>query len=48
VGRSVSGLLAGICLVDLLAVAGGTPVTGALFVFFFVAALLMQKTVPAT
>ncbi len=48
VGRTVSGLLAGICLVDLLAVAGGTPLTGMAFVLFFVAALLSQKLIPAT
>jgi 4-hydroxybenzoate polyprenyltransferase len=48
VGRTVSGLLAGICLVDLLAVAGGTPATGSAFVLFFCAALLLQRFVPAT
>jgi UbiA prenyltransferase family len=48
VGRTVSGLIAGICLVDLLAVAGGTPLTGLIFVLLFVAALLFQRFFPAT
>lgn len=46
-GRTVSGLLAGICLVDLLAVAPdprGMAVYGALFLF----SLLAQRFVPAT
>jgi 4-hydroxybenzoate polyprenyltransferase len=47
VGRAVSGLLAGIVLVDLLAVAGGTPFVGFLFLVFFGAALLLQRVVPA-
>jgi 4-hydroxybenzoate polyprenyltransferase len=48
VGRTVAGLLAGICLVDLLAVAGGTPATTATFLLLFVAALLLQRFIPAT
>lgn len=48
-GKAVSGLLAGIVLVDLLAVAGGdhTIVTLA-FVLCFAAALVFQRFVPAT
>lgn len=49
VGRAVSGLLAGIVLVDLLAVGGGQSVwTGLVFVALFVAALLFQRFIPAT
>ncbi|HKS38369.1 MAG TPA: UbiA family prenyltransferase [Verrucomicrobiae bacterium] len=48
VGRAVSGLLAGIVLVDLLAVGGGTVWTGLVFVVLFVAALLFQRFIPAT
>ena len=48
VGRTVSGLLAGIVLVDMLAVAGGTPLQGVLFLAFFGLALLFQRFVPAT
>ena len=48
VGRTVSGLLAGIVLVDLLAVAGGTPVQGVIFLALFGLALLFQRFVPAT
>src|SRR6266480_6768165 len=49
VGRAVGGLLAGIVLVDLLAVAGGQTIwTGLAFVLLFVAALLFQRFVPAT
>jgi hypothetical protein len=48
VGRTVSGLLAGICLVDLLAVAGGTPLTGFVFLLLFVIALFAQRFIPAT
>ena len=48
VGRTVSGLLAGIVLVDLLA-AGGPSVPLSIFFFLlFVAALLLQRIVPAT
>lgn len=48
IGRTVSGLLAGIVLVDMLAVAGGTPALSMLFVALFTAALLLQRFVPAT
>jgi 4-hydroxybenzoate polyprenyltransferase len=49
VGRSVAGLLAGIVLVDLVAVAGGESVwAGLAFVALFVAALLFQRFIPAT
>jgi len=48
IGRSVSGLLAGIVLVDLLAVSGGTPVVGLAFLFLFGLALLFQRFIPAT
>jgi 4-hydroxybenzoate polyprenyltransferase len=49
VGRAVSGLLAGIVLVDLLAVCGGESVwIGLIFVVLFLAALLFQRFVPAT
>lgn len=48
IGRTVSGLLAGVVLVDLLALAGGTPWTGLVFVLLFVAALLFQRFIPAT
>jgi hypothetical protein len=47
-GRGVSGLLAGIALVDLLAVADSPPQLGAVFFLLFVAALLSQRLVPAT
>ncbi|MFO1499533.1 MAG: UbiA family prenyltransferase [Verrucomicrobiota bacterium] len=48
VGRTVSGLLAGICLVDLLLVGGGNGLTASAFVGCFVASLLAQRLVPAT
>jgi hypothetical protein len=48
IGRTVSGLLAGICLVDMLAAAVGAPLAGAAFIFFFFAAVILQKFVPAT
>jgi len=49
IGRAVGGLLAGIVLVDLLAVAGGGSAwTSCAFVAFFVGALLCQRIVPAT
>jgi len=48
VGRTVSGLLAGIVLVDLLAVGGGTVWTGLAFGCLFALALLFQRYVPAT
>jgi 4-hydroxybenzoate polyprenyltransferase len=46
-GRTVSGLLAGICLVDLLAAPADFPSTLA-FVGCFGAALLLQRFIPAT
>ena len=45
--KTVSGLLAGICLVDLLAVAPGFGL-GLAFVSLFAASLLFQRYVPAT
>lgn len=48
IGRTVSGLLAGICLVDLLALAGGTFPIACVFTLLFIAALLGQKFFPAT
>jgi 4-hydroxybenzoate polyprenyltransferase len=48
VGRTVSGLLAGIVLVDLLAVADVPKPFGALFLGLFLLALLLQRFVPAT
>lgn len=47
VGRSVAGLLAGIVLVDLLAVGGAGPVSLA-FVVLFALTLTFQRFVPAT
>ncbi len=46
-GRTVSGLLAGICLVDLLA-APPSPIGTAMFLACFGAALLFQRFIPAT
>ena len=48
VGRTVSGLLAGIVWVDLVAVANVPREFGAVFVALFLAALLFQRFVPAT
>jgi len=48
IGRTVSGLLAGIALVDLLAVADSTREQSLVFFLLFVAALLLQRFVPAT
>jgi 4-hydroxybenzoate polyprenyltransferase len=48
VGRTVSGLLAGICLVDLVALAGGSVLTATAFSLCFFAALLGQRYIPAT
>ncbi len=48
VGRTVSGLLAGIILVDLLAVGGGSVAMMAGFFCLFVLALLFQRFIPAT
>jgi len=48
VGRCVSGLLAGIVLVDLLSVADAPPQMVLLFAALFALALLFQQFVPAT
>lgn len=48
IGKTVSGLLAGICLVDLLSVANQPPQVGVLFFLCFGLALLFQRFVPAT
>lgn len=49
IGRTVSGLLAGIVLVDLLALAGGpSPFITVLFILLFGASLLFQRFIPAT
>lgn len=48
VGRTVSGLLAGIVLVDLLAVTGASFGIVFLFVLLFAASLLFQRYIPAT
>jgi hypothetical protein len=48
VGRSVSNLLAGIVLADVLAVGGGSPVLGLIFIALFILALLSQRFIPAT
>ncbi len=48
IGRTVSGLLAGIVLVDLLAAANASREFGAVFVGLFLLALLFQRFVPAT
>ena len=46
--RAVSGLLAGIVLIDLLAAAPEPYPTGLIFLVLFGAALLLQRAVPAT
>jgi len=48
IGRTVSGLLAGIVWVDLVAAANVPREFGAVFVGLFLAALLFQRFVPAT
>jgi len=48
IGRSVSGLLAGIPLVDMMAAWDGTPWIGGVFLLLFALALLFQRFVPAT
>ena len=48
IGKTVSGLLAGIVLVDLLAVADVPYQLAMVFVLLFVAALLLQRLFPAT
>src|SRR5262249_2106622 len=47
-GRCVSGLLAGIVLVDLLAVGGGTPPVALALTGLFALALVFQRFIPAT
>lgn len=47
-GRTVSGLLAGIVWVDVVAVGNGPREFGGVFVGLFLAALLFQRFVPAT
>ena len=47
-GRTVSGLLAGIVLVDMLAVADASPWLSFVFILLFVSALLFQRFIPAT
>ncbi|MDG1890355.1 MAG: UbiA family prenyltransferase [Verrucomicrobiota bacterium] len=46
--RTVSGLLAGIPLVDMVAVVGFDPVWSAVMILLFVGALALQRFVPAT
>ncbi len=48
VGRSVAGLLAGIVLVDLLAVGGSDLLLMPIFLLLFLAAMLLQRFIPAT
>lgn len=48
IGRAVSRLLAGIALVDLLAVADISHPASALFLLWFALALALQRIVPAT
>ena len=48
VGRTVSGLLAGIVLVDLLSSGGLDPTANLAFAVLFLTALLFQRMVPAT
>lgn len=49
VGRAVSGLLAGIVLIDLLALAGTVGLAaGCALVLMFLLALFLQRTIPAT
>jgi 4-hydroxybenzoate polyprenyltransferase len=47
-GRTVSGLLAGIVLIDLLAVGASTPQLAVLFGALFALTVLFQRFVPAT
>lgn len=48
IGRSISGLLAGIVLVDLLAAADVPHIFAGIFIALFLMALLFQRFVPAT
>jgi 4-hydroxybenzoate polyprenyltransferase len=48
IGRTVSGLLAGIVLVDWVAVAGAPRELGFVFIALFLSALVFQRFIPAT
>ena len=48
IGRAVTGLLAGIVLVDLLAVGAATPQLAVLFGALFALTVVFQRFVPAT
>ena len=48
IGRTVSALLAGIVLVDMLAVQGGGGLMPLAFLALFASALILQRTIPAT
>jgi 4-hydroxybenzoate polyprenyltransferase len=48
ISRTVSGLLAGIVLVDLLALAGGDAGVALVFTLLFAGTLLFQRFIPAT
>jgi len=48
IGRAVSGLLAGIPLIDLLSIWEGSPAVAVLFLGLFLTALLFQRFIPAT
>ena len=48
IGRTVSALLAGIILVDMLAVQGGGGMMPLAFLALFASALILQRTIPAT
>jgi 4-hydroxybenzoate polyprenyltransferase len=48
ISYTVSGLLAGIVLVDLLAIAPAPPLISMIFVLLFVAAHIFQRYIPAT
>jgi 4-hydroxybenzoate polyprenyltransferase len=48
IGRTVSALLAGIVLVDMLAVQGGGGMMPLAFLALFAGALILQRTIPAT
>ena len=48
IGRTVSALLAGIVLVDMLAVQGGGGLMPLAFLVLFVTALILQRVIPAT
>ena len=48
IGRAVSGMLAGICLVDLLSVAHAEPAVAAVFLGLFLVSLGLQRVIAAT